>query len=147
MSGDGLNVGFGTLGPNDKKVSSGDGIYILNNTTSEATVTIAPATDITSSTECGSGYSTTDYMENSNRDQICTIKEGGKIEAGTTGWGYSLDGGTTFNPVFHDSRTIGTAETGKVTNIPIVWGISTDATVKPGAYSTIVKYTATTTDS
>lgn len=68
------------------------------------------------------------------------------VKAGTTGWGFSLDSGETFQKVWRSPK-IGTAAAGVITNISVVFGISTSATVTPGSYSATVVYTATTTDS
>lgn len=122
----GLDVSVGTLNANDIKASEAKNVVVSNNTGTGAKLCIKAktSTDLTSS--------------NSN-----TIPAGTNVQAGTSAWGYKVDKDTSYKAVTTDNVEIGTATSGQIAKVPVVFGVSTSSTQAAGDYTGTVTYTVT----
>lgn len=121
----GLDVTVGSLNANDMKASAAKNVYVSNNTGTGASLYIKAKT----STDLTSGQN--------------TIPAGTKVEAGTSAWGYKVDEATSYSAIKTDNVKIGTATSGKISNVPVVFGVSTSSTQAAGTYIGTVTYTVT----
>lgn len=123
----GLDVTVGTLNANDMKASEPKNVVVSNNTGTNASLYIKAKAE--TSTDLTSGKN--------------TIPAGNKVEAGTSAWGYKADNATSYSAVSTSDAKIGTATSGQITKVPVVFGVSTSSTQAAGTYIGTVTYTVT----
>lgn len=121
----GLDVSVGTLNANDMKASDAKNVVVSNNTGTDASLYIKAKTS-------------TDLTSNSN-----TIPASADVKAGTSAWGYKADTASNYSAITTEDVKIGTATSGKITKVPVVFGVSTSSTQAAGYYTGTVTYTVT----
>ena len=123
----GLDVSVGALNANDMKASEAKNVVVSNNTGTDAKLYIK-IKDKTS----------TDLTSESN-----TIPASADVKAGTSAWGYKANGASDYSAVTAANVEIGTATSGKISKVPVVFGVSTSSIQAAGEYTGTVTYTVT----
>lgn len=121
----GLDVSVDTLNANDMKASKAKNVVVSNNTGTGASLYIK-------------AKNSTNLTSNSN-----TIPASDKVQAGISAWGYMADKDTSYKAVTTVNAKIGTAPSGLITKVPVVFGVSTSSTQAAGDYTGTVTYTVT----
>ena len=124
----GLDVSVDALNANDMKDSAAKNVVVSNNTGTNASLYIK-IKDKTS----------TDLTSESN----ATIPASTVVQAGTSAWGYKANGASNYSAVSAENVKIGTAASGKISTVPVVFGVSTSSIQAAGKYTGTVTYTVT----
>lgn len=123
----GLDVSVGELSAHDVKASDAKNVFVSNNTGKAASLYIKSKDQTNTNLTSGSN----------------AIPAGANVQAGTSAWGYKANNATNYSAVTAKDVKIGDATSGKITTVPVVFGVSTSSTQAAGNYTGTVTYTVT----